>query len=132
MFRKAKFEKLLEPFEIRGVKLRNRMVRSPCALGLSDTEGFVGQADKSYFEAVAKGGVGLLIAGASYVDVPLGITELHRFWVSDDKFIPGLSELVQVIHKHGCPTFLELQHSGPSFQSDCSTPLCSPIFSHWL
>lgn len=117
MLRKAKFEKLLEPFEIRGVKLRNRMVRSPCALGLSDIEGFVSQADKSYFEAVARGGVGLLIAGASYVDVPLGITELHRFWVSDDKFIPGLSELVQVIHKHGCPTFLELQHSGPSFPS---------------
>lgn len=116
--KKRKLQKLLEPFQIKGVKLKNRMVRPPCALGLSEMDGQVSVEDENYFEAVAKGGVGLVIVGASYVDVPLGITDLRRFWVSDDKFIPGLSKLTQVIHRHGCPTFLELQHSGPSFPSN--------------
>ena len=111
------FKRLLEPFQIGKVRLRNRMVRAPCALGMSELEGFVSEADKSYFEAVAKGGIGLITAGASYVDVPLGITDLRRFWVSDDKYIPGLREITKVVKKHGCPIFLELQHSGPSFPS---------------
>ncbi|HSW58264.1 MAG TPA: FAD-dependent oxidoreductase, partial [Dehalococcoidales bacterium] len=36
-----------------------------------------------------------------------------RYRIDDDKYIPGLAELVKVIHKHGCPTFMQMNHDGP-------------------
>jgi 2,4-dienoyl-CoA reductase-like NADH-dependent reductase (Old Yellow Enzyme family) len=30
--------------------------------------------------------------------------------MDDDKYIQGMSELVEVIHKHGCPTFIQMEH----------------------
>jgi 2,4-dienoyl-CoA reductase-like NADH-dependent reductase (Old Yellow Enzyme family) len=32
--------------------------------------------------------------------------------ITDDKFIPGLTELVGVIHRHGAKAALQLQHCG--------------------
>jgi len=36
-----------------------------------------------------------------------------RMRIDDDRFIPQLRELVEVIHKHGCPTFMQFYHRGP-------------------
>jgi 2,4-dienoyl-CoA reductase (NADPH2) len=48
------------------------------------------------------------------VEYPLGIHHFPvQFHLDDDKYIPSYTELVQVVHKHGCPVFLQLFHSGP-------------------
>ena len=33
--------------------------------------------------------------------------------MDDDKYIPGIKILVDMIHSHGCPTFLQMEHDGP-------------------
>ena len=44
----------------------------------------------------------------------MGVTGPRRIAISDDKFIPGLSKLVQVIHRCDTPCFMQLGHSGPT------------------
>jgi len=68
---------------------------------------------KAYYGALAKGGVGLLIVEAPIVDYPLGTRWKERYRIDDDRFLPGLTELAEAIHAHGCPTFLQLWHDGP-------------------
>lgn len=109
-----RFLKLLEPASIGKVKLKNRMIKT--AQGSSTIEpdtGFAGERAKTYYENLAKGGVGLLIVESCGVEYPLGVHHPPvQFRFHDDKLIPSFSELVNVVHKHGCPIFLQLIHSG--------------------
>ena len=68
---------------------------------------------KAYYESLARGGVGLLIVESPTIDYPLGARWHQRYRIDDDKYIQGLSELTQVIHKHNCPTFMQMNHDGP-------------------
>ncbi len=68
---------------------------------------------KAFYEGIARGGVGLLIVESPTIDYPLGARWRERYRIDDDKYIQGLSELVEVIHKHGCPTFMQMNHDGP-------------------
>ena len=68
---------------------------------------------KAYYEAIARGGIGLLIVESPIIDYPLGTRLKNRYRMDDDKYIKGISELVEIIHKHGCPTFMQMEHDGP-------------------
>ena len=57
--------------------------------------------------------IGLLIVESPIIDYPLGRRWKERYRIDDDKYITGMSELVQGIHKHGCPTFMQMEHDGP-------------------
>jgi 2,4-dienoyl-CoA reductase (NADPH2) len=107
----TKFPKLLEPYRIKGVTLRNRMVSPAHSRLLATDDGFVTKAMIASYEALAAGGVGLIIPGQTMIDFPTGFTP-KRTAISNDKYIPGLRELTQSIHQHGCPVFLQLSHSG--------------------
>ena len=113
---KERFEKLLEPFQIGQVKLRNRMVKPGQILNLTDEGNYAGDRIKAFYEELARGGVGLIIVESTCIDFPLGVSAstMPRLVIDDDKFIPTLQELAGVIHKHGCPTFLQLGHAGPA------------------
>ena len=124
---KARFDKLLEPFHIAGVRTRNRMIKT--ASGLSCTGEFctAGEKHKAFYEAMAKGGVGLIIVEPCPVEYPRGAYQPDLLRIDDDKFLQDLSELAQLIHKPGCPAFLQLVHSGawrlvPSDSTDWVPP----------
>lgn len=114
MVGKSKFRKLLEPYQIGSVKLRNRMVKSGAIVSYATEDGYVTERLKDYYEALAKGGVGMIITEATCVDYPLGNGRHYYVRACEDKFIPSLREWAQVTHKYGCPIFLQLSHSGPS------------------
>ncbi|MFB0556995.1 MAG: FAD-dependent oxidoreductase [Dehalococcoidia bacterium] len=110
----VRFKKLLEPAYIGQVRTKNRIIK--CASGTSylETSGYVGERAKGYYETMAKGGVGLIIVESCGIEYPSGLVYIPlQFHLDDDKYIPSYSELTQVIHKHGCPTFLQLFHPGP-------------------
>jgi 2,4-dienoyl-CoA reductase (NADPH2) len=109
-----KFEKLLEPGYIGSVKTRNRMVKTGAGTFMwHQDELHMNEATKAYYESLARGGVGLLIVESPTVDYPLGARWPQRYRIDDDKYIQGLSELTRVIRKHGCPTFMQMNHDGP-------------------
>lgn len=68
---------------------------------------------KAFYEALAAGGVGLIIVESPSIDYPLGARWRERYRFDEDIYIPGMSELTAAIHKHGCPAFLQLWHDGP-------------------
>jgi 2,4-dienoyl-CoA reductase (NADPH2) len=111
---KSKFARLLEPGTIGSVRTRNRIIKTGAGLLMwHEDDLHMREEVKAIDESIARGGVGLLIVAAPGIDYPLGVRWRKRYRVDDDKYIQGLSELVGVIHKHGCPTFMQMNHDGP-------------------
>jgi len=109
----AKFTRLLEPLQIKQVRLKNRIIKPGQVLNYADKEGYVGERNLYFYETLAKGGVGMIITEDACVDSILGGSGERRISVDDDKFIPSLAELANVIHKHGCTAFKQIGHCGP-------------------
>ena len=106
------FEKLLSPIKIGELELKNRMIMAPMVTNYCTREGFVTQQVKDYYEERAKGGVALIIVEASTISYPFGLSTAKQVGVYDDRQIPGLKELVEVVHKHGCKVAFQLHHAG--------------------
>ncbi len=108
------YKRLLEPGYIGSVRTRNRMIKSGAAmLYWHEDELDIPANMMAFYEALARGGVGLLVVESPTIDFPYGRRWNRRYRIDDDKYIPGLSRLVEVIHKHGCPTFMQMNHDGP-------------------
>jgi 2,4-dienoyl-CoA reductase (NADPH2) len=109
-----KFEKLLEPGYIGPIKTRNRILKTGAGMLMwheDDTR--MRPEVLAFYEGMAKGGTGLIIVESPTIDYPLGARWHMRYRIDDDKYIEGLKELVGIIHKHGCPTFMQMNHDGP-------------------
>jgi 2,4-dienoyl-CoA reductase-like NADH-dependent reductase (Old Yellow Enzyme family) len=55
--------KVFEPFELAGIKFRNRIIRSATFEGVSDENGKPNEQLLKKYETLAKGGVGGIITG---------------------------------------------------------------------
>ena len=106
---RSRFEKLFEPGQIGTLHLKNRFVMPAMGTGYSDGRGYVTERLKRYHQERALGGVGLIISEVTAVEHNEQRSPLSA---AHDKFIPGLSELVQVIHEGGAKAALQLWHGG--------------------
>jgi len=109
-----RYEKLLEPGYIGSVKTRNRIIKSGAGMLMWHQDDLQMPPEVlAFYEGIARGGIGLLIVESPTVDYPRGVRWKERYRIDNDKYIPGLVELVKIIHKHGCPTFMQMNHDGP-------------------
>jgi 2,4-dienoyl-CoA reductase (NADPH2) len=105
----TRFDKLLEPAHIGTAAARNRIIKTASVM-------YYGHGNKRnlyFYEALAKGGVGLIIVEPATIEFPLGMIAPPYFHIESDETIPFYAELTKGIHKHGCPAFLSLLHAGP-------------------
>jgi 2,4-dienoyl-CoA reductase (NADPH2) len=110
----ANFEKLLEPGRIGSVTTRNRIIKTGAGMLMWHQDDLhMREEVKAFYEGLARGGVGMLIVESPVIDYPLGARWKERYRIDDDRYIEGLRELVEVIHRHGCPTFMQMNHDGP-------------------
>src|SRR5512137_2436973 len=111
----TRFEKLLSPGQIGKIKTKNHIIKTANGTSYIEHEtGYVGDRALAYYEALAKGGVGLLIVESCGVEFPLACQHVEaQFRLSDDKYIPSYSKLAEIVHKHGCPIMIQFQHAGP-------------------
>jgi 2,4-dienoyl-CoA reductase (NADPH2) len=110
----ARFEKLMEPGRIGSVRTRNRIIKTGAGTMMwHEDETTMNAKILAYYESLARGGVGLLIVESPTIDYPAGARWRARYRIDDDKYLPGLSELPRLIHKYGCPTFMQMNHDGP-------------------
>ena len=107
-----RFNKLLKPGHIGQLELRNRIVMAPMGTSFATPEGYVTERLKNYYEERARGRAGLIIAGVVSVDAAHGRNLDCQLDISDEKFIPGLSELAGTVHRHGAKIALQLVHAG--------------------
>ena len=96
---------------MRRMELRNRVVMPPMVTRYASDDGYVTERTKNYYEARARSGVALIIVEATYIH-RRGWAFANQLGISDDKFIPGMSELVQAVHRHGAKIAIQLHHGG--------------------
>ncbi|MBR4745055.1 MAG: FAD-dependent oxidoreductase [Oscillospiraceae bacterium] len=107
----SKYPHLFSPFKIGGVELRNRVVMAAMGMSQSDN-GFVNKAVLNHYAARAEGGVGAVVVEVTCVDAPLGLNTNGMLVIDDDKYIPGMRQLSDVIHEGGAKAFLQISHTG--------------------
>ncbi len=112
-------KKILEPIEISGMKLKNRIGFAPW-LGMPVApDGSVNSETVRWFEGRAQGGVGFIMTGTidslppdAYLQNAPVRPETGAS-IYDDKYIPGWVELIDVIHSYDVKIGAQLAAPGP-------------------
>ncbi len=107
----TKLTRLFEPGKIGKMEVKNRLVMSPLG-GVADRDGNPVAQTAPFYEARAKGGVGLIMCMSS--TILFKSRAPGRLSLYDDKFIPGLRELSSIIHKNGAKAGIQINHHGRS------------------
>ncbi len=129
--------KLFEPYKIKDITLKNRIVMAPmCMYSCHNEDGKVENWHRTHYTSRAVGGVGLIILEATAV-TPQGRISPQDLGIWSDEHVEGLAELVTLMKEQGAKTGIQLAHAGrkavlegdiiaPSaipFNEDMKTPL---------
>jgi len=102
---------LFSPYALKNLEIRNRIVMPPMCMYSTDPSGLAREWHFLHYETRALGGVGLIIVEATAVQSRGRITDRDLGIWSDDH-IPGLSEIVKGIKRHGAAAGIQLAHAG--------------------
>jgi len=122
---------LLAPGRIGSIEIRNRIVMPPMTTRLADEEGHVTDASIAYYMARVRGGVGLITVEMAS-PTRAGRHRRRELGIYDDRFLPGLTRLVQEIHAGGAKCSIQLGHGGGHTRKDIcgETPLAPSAIPH--
>lgn len=125
---KGPWPRLLSPGRIGAMELKNRMIVTAMGVSLANPDGTASERQMAYHEEQAKGGAGLIITGVCGVAWPTGAVAKNQLAISDDRFLPGLKQLVDRVHAHGAKIAAQLHHGGQvaAFASTFGQPLWLP------
>ena len=112
----------LEPIKVGNLLLKNRIIYSAMAKYMCDDEGNITDQYLEYYRNIAKGGVALITPGAMIVDPDWLFRFVKQPWLNDDKFIPGLKKLVDIVHAEGALIAFQLWHPGESTYDSNNKP----------
>lgn len=99
------------PLTAHNVELANRLVMPPMATGKTP-DGTVQDDLLAYYDARSKGGcIGLVVTEHAYIS-PEGKAHEGQLSVSRDTDIPGLTKLVETIHKNNTRVIAQINHAG--------------------
>ena len=120
------YPRLFSEWQIGKTTIKNRVVFPPtCPSWVSDPwNGLFTDMATAYYAERAKGGVGLIIIGATHVHPSSIMAPLLMPQLFDDRQIEPLSKIADVCHEHGCKLAIQLWHSGvrgfPTFKQEPS------------
>lgn len=107
---------LFNKMNFKGVELKNRLVRSATNEAMADVNGFPTENLFKLYERLAKGGVGLIITGYTYVSGD-GKTD-NMLGIDTDEHISKYRELVDHVHKNGAKIAMQINHCGRQTTKD--------------
>ncbi|NDB66452.1 MAG: hypothetical protein EB015_00295 [Methylocystaceae bacterium] len=108
---------LFQPAQLGPLSLRNRVVMASMTTRQADLEGYVTEGTLCYYQARARGGVGLITVEMAAPE-KVGRHRHNELGLYDDKFIDGLKSLVGVIHSEGAKASIQIGHGGGHTRSD--------------
>jgi 2,4-dienoyl-CoA reductase-like NADH-dependent reductase (Old Yellow Enzyme family) len=122
---------LLTPARIGSVQIRNRIVMPPMTTRTADEQGYVTDDTIAYYLARARGGVGLITVEMASPE-KVGRHRRHEIGIYDDRFLPGLTRLVDAIHRAGAKASIQLGHAGGHTRADIcgTTPIAPSAIPH--
>ncbi len=108
-----KYPHIFSPVQIGKVWAKNRIKYASTETNFNYSDGFVSEKELAYIEAHARGGSGIVTTQGAYTDPRgegQGYVGMMGIW--DDKFIPGLKKMADVIHAGDAVACLQLMHCG--------------------
>jgi len=110
----TQYPHLFSEWQIRNTTIKNRVVFPPtCPTWVSDPwNGLFTEMATAYYAERARGGVGLIIIGATHVHPSSLMAPLLMPQLWDDRNIQPLGQIVDAVHEHGCKVAIQLWHSG--------------------
>ena len=108
----GRFDHLLAPGRIGSLALRNRILMCPMGDSLCESDGTISPNQAAYFEARARGGAALLLVGSVSIAYPRASFAARQVAASDDRYLPGLADLADRVHRHGGRIAAQLVHNG--------------------
>lgn len=115
---------LLRPLQVGSYVIKNRIIKSPQQTNFFAEDQSASQRAIDFYEALAAGGVGMIICGALQF-VPQNYGHLAGS-LCDDKYIPGMQKLTSAVHKHDCVIVAQFNQDGAS---DRVNPKCASAFT---
>lgn len=108
-----KYPHVFSPAKLGKMEVKNRIKYASTETNFNFGDGFVADKEIAYMEAQARGGAGMVTTQGAYTDPRgegQGYVGMMGIW--DDKFIPGLKKINDVIHRYGSKSVLQLMHCG--------------------
>lgn len=102
---------IFEATKVKSKKLKNRLFRSAMWERMADDNGRVTQQLFDFYEEAAKGGVGTIITGCTYV-VPGDQFYPGMMGMWDDSLVPEYRRLTDMVHGYGTRIIQQLAYGG--------------------
>lgn len=106
------YEHLASPGRIGGLTIKNRIAMTAASASLSEPDGTMTEDMLAYYEARAKGGVGLIITEMVCVDEDRGVLFFRELNAAREENIPSFRRLADRVHPYGTKIFAQLFHPG--------------------
>ncbi len=108
----GQFDKLLQPLQIKGLTIRNRVVSTPHS-EVNAENGMPTERYIAYHVEKAKGGIGMtMVGGSSSIAPDSPIMWWKSLDVSTDRIIPHFQNLSRAVHEHGAAIMVQITHMG--------------------
>lgn len=117
------FQRLFSPVRIGRVEIRNRVAMPAMGVNLAAAGGGVSDDIIAFYEARARGGVGLIVSGVCRVMDGAGASEACQLAARSGEDLPGLERLLEGVHKYGARMFMQLHHPGRNFALGSEQPV---------
>ncbi|MDP8228507.1 MAG: NADH:flavin oxidoreductase, partial [Candidatus Electryoneaceae bacterium] len=108
-----KYPHIFSPVKIGNVWAKNRIKYASTETNYNYSDGFVSEKELAYIEAHARGGSGIVTTQGAYTDPKgegQGYVGMMGIW--DDKYLPGLKRMADIIHQGDAVACLQLMHCG--------------------
>ncbi|MFT4144190.1 MAG: NADPH dehydrogenase NamA [Mobilitalea sp.] len=118
--------KAFQPYTIKNMTLKNRIVMPPMCMYSAEADGFVKNFHMTHYGARAIGGVGLIIVEATGV-APNGRISDNDLGLWSDEQMAGMRNLVESIHEADTKVAIQLNHAGRKYEGSGEKVGVSPI-----
>ncbi|MDA8192374.1 MAG: NADH:flavin oxidoreductase/NADH oxidase [Thermaerobacter sp.] len=113
---------LFDPFVLKGLSLKNRIMMSPmCQYSVWQEDGIPNDWHVVHYVSRAVGGTGLIMMEMTDV-VPDGRISVHDLGIWDDRHIPAFRRIVDQVHAQGARIGVQIAHAGRKSESPSLQP----------
>lgn len=103
---------IFEPYHHGSLHLKNRIIKSAIYEGRCDSNGFPSESYIDFYDDLAKNEVGGLITGFAYISREGRAMQPNQAGIDHPDKTPFYQRLTAAVHRHGCPIFLQVAHTG--------------------
>lgn len=116
--------KLFEPYELKDLQLKNRIVMPPMCMYSASTDGMPTDFHFTHYTSRAIGGVGFIIMEATGV-VPNGRITNNCLGLWNDEQAKAIEPIIAGCRKYGASIAVQLNHAGRKCEAD-APEICAP------